>query len=515
MTIKRGVITGVIGAAILLVVSVSAVATGSAETEAGGDGAEVAMEISWLSIYPPQTDTTPVQLWLEEEFNIKIKNMRIDRANWDEQLNVRLAAGDIPDMFLLNNYRRLPQYVEQGVLAEMPMEMIRRYVPRYAARVDEANPSLWLDCVYEGKNYGIPNFWPDGETPNVPAYNGDWMRAVGVSDPPETLAELEELFTRFTYDDPDGNGRDDTYGTSARGKDGLTAAFQQVFGAFGTMPLIWTENEDGQIEFGMTGERARAAFRVLNRWYEDGLIDPEFIVANDALIIQKFTGGVIGSTDANMWYHLESSGKLGRVFQENGVELVVGKPVTGPDGASGGFTGGGGGWVQAAGIQAEEDEARMIKILQIIEALASDEETWLMVTYGEEGVHYEMVDGQPRPFPDYVQDITRGELIGAGNFYSPFIDASVFSEKYLYTPTQIAFRNEAVTGVNRIKNVATFIIPSALDYPDLGKLQNEYFIKFVTGEVDLDGGFDDFVTLWLNSGGRVLTQEVNEINASR
>ena len=53
----------------------------------------------------------------------------------------------------------------------------------------------------------------------------------------------------FTFDDPDGNGVDDTYGYI-----GITGnpdwGFSPIFGAFGTCPGIWYAKEDGTVTSG-------------------------------------------------------------------------------------------------------------------------------------------------------------------------------------------------------------------------------------------------------------------------
>jgi putative aldouronate transport system substrate-binding protein len=56
--------------------------------------AEEPINLLWLSFDPPEGDETPVQKFLEERFNVKIENMRVDRTSWTEHLNIRLARGN-------------------------------------------------------------------------------------------------------------------------------------------------------------------------------------------------------------------------------------------------------------------------------------------------------------------------------------------------------------------------------------------------------------------------------------
>ena len=100
------------------------------------------IDILWLSFYGPETDDTYVQKYLEEKFNVKLTNMIIDRQNWDDQLNPKLASGEIPDVFWVWGINELNNYVNQGILAEQFKEEIIEKMPGYAQCVEEIDPRL-------------------------------------------------------------------------------------------------------------------------------------------------------------------------------------------------------------------------------------------------------------------------------------------------------------------------------------------------------------------------------------
>ena len=45
---------------------------------------------------------------------------------------------------------------------------------------------------------------------------------------------------------------------------------------------------------------------------------------------------------------------------------------------------------------------------------------------------------------------------------------------------------------------------------NLDKLEEESFIKMVTGEIDIESGFDQFVTSWNDQGGAQIIKEISE-----
>lgn len=126
-----------------------------------------------------------------------------------------------------------------------------------------------------------PATTPPGEAAIGAAIRSDWLENLGLAVP-TTLEELEAVFYAFAQDDPDGNGQDDTYALSAGGNSGAMGRymFQSIFGIFGVNPLFWTENEEGELEYGFTTDEVKEALKLLSKWYADGLIDPEFITTD-------------------------------------------------------------------------------------------------------------------------------------------------------------------------------------------------------------------------------------------
>lgn len=482
----------------------------------GGDGGgEAPMEISWLSFNPPTTDDTPVQKYLEEKYNVKIKNMRIDRATWNDQLNPKLAAKEIPDVFYMWSDQDIRNYAQQGLLREIPQEKLRAAMPKYAEDVDTIASELWNSSLFDGKNYALPLYFFDGSLPFIPAYNGKWLKAIGYDAPPTTLEQFEDVIRKFTLNDPDGNGKQDTYGLSTNFKDGSSNAFSDVFAAFGVQPFMWVENKEGKLEYGLVTEQARQAFKKLNQWVKEGLIDPEYITSDTAKHRNDFINGKYG-VFTNMYYVANPMiGAVGKPFTEKDPanEIVMGPVLQNVDGSPGaGYSWGVKNSYIGFGVQV--DDKKEAKLLEIFNDLYSDDETYLTTSYGMEGVSYDMVDGVPQLYPDYTDPVKRGASIGAGTYYGLFNAKSIDMAHYDNTKENLEFRDKYTKGQPAISNKVTFPLPSSANFPDLSKIQVEYFVKLVSGEVNTDSGFDDFVELWKRSGGEVLTKEANEIYAS-
>lgn len=74
----------------------------------------------------------------------------------------------------------------------------------------------------------------------------------------------------------------------------------------------------------------------------------------------------------------------------------------------------------------------------------------------------------------------------------------------------VAAKLMADTKINEVNPVFFGQTPSMkLKWANLVKLEDEAFLKIVTGEEDLDY-FDEFVDTWKKTGGSDITKEVSE-----
>lgn len=486
----------------------------SASGASGGSGsaAEAPMEIKWLSLYPPEQDGNLVQKYIEEHFNVKLINVRIDRSNQLEQINLMLASGEVPDLWVIE--KGFDQYAEQGLLAELDMDTVRKHMPTHAANVDSVDPSMWERVVYKGKMLGVPRYWMEGASFYLPAYNMKWLQAVGYDHLPTTLDELVDVLRKFRNNDPDGNGKKDTYGITGTGKDFPLGAFNAIFSAYQKIPMQWSI-EDGKFVYNFTTNEVREAFRLLNQLYEEGVIDPEFITDDDAKVQEKFANQRIGVTDLGFWYHYHKDfGNVGAKASAAGVEFEVGKGVESPYGPPRALGWGPYGGPLSFGKHLENDPEKLHKIMEIVDWTLSDESAYLMTTYGQEGVHYEMKDdGTVQRIGEWTDLTHLGAKIGAGWFYSP-LNGSANVYKFDRTKEQLEFRAAKNEGTTQLRDQLTFTLSRKGEFPDLSNLENEYWVKFITGEADVDKDWDSWVGLWLRSGGQALTDEANQIYAS-
>ena len=234
---------------------------------------------------------------------LTVELVPIERPQYYELLNPRIAAGDIPDIIFLQSRNKFDTYAKQGVLYRSSIDDIKKNMPKFYQAVNEFGADVWTVSTIDGKIYGIPIMALRNTRPCTNAWRKDWLDTLGITAVPSTLQEYEDALVKIVNNDPDQNGQKDTYGFTNRGKDATGFMGASIFSAFGIFPNMWNIQPDGSIKFGITDPRAKQAFEVLNKWFKMGLIDPEFATVDNNMLKQKWVNGQVGLYAEGTYYN--------------------------------------------------------------------------------------------------------------------------------------------------------------------------------------------------------------------
>ena len=247
--------------------------------------------------------------------------------------------------------------------------------------LSQANQNILKAMKVDGKLIGIYRSRAIGRYGL--SYREDWAQAVGITEEPQTIEEVYDMLYRFTYDDPDGNGIDDTYGLEMTNYVGSLDVIQTWFGCGNG----WVEKNGTLIPVHET-EEYMDALRWLRKIYQEGLMRPDW-----PLVDSGAYGDAIKNSEAGVIVDVMGYGtKAWKYFTENKVCSVVDDSQTasmklvGPiegatlstDGYNGFFV------ITTDGAKTEED---VINCLTFLDKMC-DEEMLLLVDYGLEGITY-------------------------------------------------------------------------------------------------------------------------------
>lgn len=463
-------------------------------------------------IAPPEKDGEILK-YMSDKYDVNFEIWYVERDKWDEMVSTYFAAQEIADIIDIKGLDKLYAYVDQDLLAELKPEFLKENAPFiYNEYVNEDENHVLRYTSVGGKNYGIPSVTSNNFHKAI-VWRGDWLEKIGMESYPETLEDLEKALYAFANDDPDGNGTKDTYGISQTG-------MEMVYGAYGYLPDIWQER-DGKLVWGGVQPEIKQALETLSKWYQDGVLDPEFVTGENQggyyAFSHSFMNDRIGLTCLGDYYHwkpvfypgdsksecyLELQ-KVNPVALEN---LQFGVPVTGPEGLRGMK---GASKIAAAstvgfGVQLEDDPEKFAKVLQIYDEISSSYENYLESIFGIKGKMWDF-DAETG-FPGLLEGYDSKEVARLG------IVSGLEAPEYTYKRAQprIDWAYEKGFNIGTISDELLVPLASQAKYKDeLKKMQDELFIKIIRGEESLDA-FDVFVETWYKNGGEQMTLEANE-----
>lgn len=472
------------------------------------------LKIQWFGFneqgYLP-VDGTPIQRKLEELYNIEIENVKVDTYN-QEQVNVYLASGDPADFYYLSNPPEL--MYNSGMIRDIPIDMLETYAPAILDSLDQVERDIWSEHVtFDGKLYGIPAFSATTLVALSLGVRKDWMDNVGVTKIPETLDELEELFVKIRHEDPDNNGKKDTYALSKfqSTSEAYSTVAPYVFGAYGVKGGHWNLL-DGDLVWWAVHPQYKEALKKLADWYKKEIFDPEVALDDRTSFMTKFENGQLaGFFEWDSWHDpgLES-GPVGRMLSKNpGAEMVYIPPVKGPDGHYGSTNSPPISRTVTTYFGANTSDEKMIRLLQMLNDIYSDKDLYALVDFGFEGEDYTINEkGQYVPMPDRFTQEAITERGARRYMMRNFMNDVAM--QFRLTPSRLEMR----------EHIVDFAIVDAPDYQPafpvetaaaLTKIEQEFFWKAFVGQIsDIDKEWDSYVSQWNAAGGKAATDMANE-----
>ncbi len=489
------------------------------------------MTIRWMG-FPIDGTGKPdseIEKYIEEKFNVELEPIFITYGEYLDKKAMMLAGDDIPDVIYEFDPKHVKQDADQGFIAKLPYDMIKENAPAIFDVINKNEPRVWSYSRVDDENFGIPNLSYSGDNVTIGMWRKDWLDNVGITKTPETIDEMGEALYKFTHNDPDGNGKNDTYGMS--GSTAWNSMYVTVFGAYGAMPFNWVKTDDGKYAYGGLQPEVTETLKTLSKWYSEGIIHPDFIT--DSLAgteKEKFANGKIGFINGmGGYYEKTNATALQNLTMELNPGAVIedAPPVKGPEGKSGGFIWGKAAHIVAFGVHLEEDEAKMKKILEILDAMVSDEEVTKRVRLGEENVAYKLSDGAQTiadgidyiaPYDDATYRRESGMVndFGAPSFFMPVTPTYEAYTKYTNKESLEVYNKVAKdTKGTTDAFLKPDVLPSAAEYFEtLRTAQIKLMTDIITGKKSADDYQAEFSKLWEQYGGTVLEGETETLAKS-
>jgi putative aldouronate transport system substrate-binding protein len=427
-------------------------------------------------INPPSGDADIIRTQLEKALNVEIKmNSGTTGDDYKNQLNVRVAGGNAPDIFQVVNRQYLVDSAQKGLLLDLTPQL-QKLSKMKALVGDEA----LTKCYVDGKLYAF------SKAPNIP-YNTLWVRKDWLNNlnlkVPTTLDELFEVMKAFTEKDPDGNGKKDTYGFTG---DGI-GTFSDIFGAFGIGSPGSVYVKDGKVINSLYEPAMKDALAYIKKIIEAGVVDPEIMANSGLKHQQKAIQGKVGSLNID-WPNMTKDQFADQIKQVNPkAEWIQLSPVKGPGGALTSSFDLGSGTMFALPKSIEKDSAKLSRVIELINYV-SETDGLMLVQYGEKGKHYNLQGDKVIPTDLLAKD---------GGYFWIYQLAGRPEMDYLKVKfeKQIPYI-EFAAKAERL-NILNGLLDKPADYnpADADRYVNEEITKFIYGKRPLEQYGDFLKTL--------------------
>lgn len=397
---------------LVLCLAVPLLATGQGEKEAAAAAGPVSLELWYGAAVteagPPPPDWAVLSL-IREKLNIDL-HLTAEPSNNEDQdvkVNAAAAANALPDLFMVRR-EIWPNLVRQGLIA--PVDDLYPLMPnRTKLQYDEDSRAF---TTIDGKSYGLASPGSIAKNEGV-LIRKDWLDRLGLKVP-TTTEELMDVMKAFTFNDPDGNGKNDTWGYGAfieinNYEEGLGRRLDPFFGAFGVAGT-WNMTK-ANAGLNVRKPEYFDAVSYVRRMVDEKVIDPNWVSYKKDDFRGAWKQGRFGiMREQNAAYAAESNYSPFDKNFPNGEWIAI-DPPKGPAGK------------QSVGVYTQSYRiyavsVRAIKegkgpaIARLLEWMSSDEGYYLL-GWGQRGVNYVLdANGVPtvKGIPDEAKGFSKPEM---------------------------------------------------------------------------------------------------------
>ncbi|UUZ83657.1 extracellular solute-binding protein [Paenibacillus sp. P26] len=433
-----------------------------------------------------------VQRLIEKYTNTKLDIQWIPNAAYNDKINVMIASNDMPKMVKVQYNPTIVSSLRSDQFWE-----IGPYLKDYK-NLSAQNKQFYENISVDGKIYGVPNFSDMGRAAIV--YRKDWLDNLGLK-PPTTIDEWYNVLKAMTLNDPDKNGKNDTYGLWLfkkynEGAYSLTTRLATSLGA----PNKWAVDKDGNFTPEFMTKEYNDVLKLLKRLYDEKLINQDFAVFDSTEAEKMFDSGRAGIRIA-----VAQNGKsqADRTSKTDPKAVVDVEPIRGPQGIRvSGEPGNSGFYVFPK--SSVKTEAELRKPLAFEDKMM-DPEMANLLTRGVENKHYVKTSDNKSEYKDFT---------GFQREVKPYRDNFPYVEGYNNLPLKDTPIGEK--GVNIAKENTKYVVPNpaliltSATYNDRGGELDQMIwdaqTKFIMGKID-EAAYQAEIEKWKKAGGTKIMEE--------
>ena len=454
---------------------------------------------------------------IKKKVGVRINPVNASEKNWEERLGILVASGDVPDVFVtkgLENKEVYNKWLEDGILLCLSDHVTPEKYPNLSRQLDKFKDFTLLQ---NGKHYSLP---VDNDLSSSDAVcagqaiyiRKDWLDKLGLKEP-TTMEEFYNVAKAFRGNDPDGNGKQDTYGFCGAGVWWL----YPFINSFNTSFEFYYKDGD-QWKPECISDNMKKAASFLKKCYDEKLLDSDFLTEGSDKALENFVSGRVGMLVYNAG---PSYNKVYNQFQAaypdknpKDVFTYLKEPLEGFDGTvrvMGGYN-----FWTATAIRADISEEKRDKALALLEFLCSDEGSKLC-SLGEPNVDYKEENGKyisllPNNSSGYPIELYEKDK--SANFCHLVAHKDFrFVCENTQNPEDYKGSTAAFTKAAKVDPLYFVSVVDKVDSAEIKQLKDAVYqglATLITQSDNFDADFEAYANEWKSVGGNNYTKALNE-----
>lgn len=218
-------------------------------------------------------------------------------------ISTMIATGNIADIMVvdqktMNAMQKNDQLADlTEVYANCASDRIKDIYASYGEEILQG-------CTFDGKLMAFPETnISDGS--NLLWVRKDWMEKLGLSVP-ETIDDVKHIALTFAEENPANQEMGNiglAVSTTLYGGTGISSEYGMnlIFASFGAYPGRWLTDAEGMPVYGSVQPNVKDALGMLADWYQEGVLDRDFLIRTPDDIADLIAQGCCGIFFAPWW----------------------------------------------------------------------------------------------------------------------------------------------------------------------------------------------------------------------
>ncbi|MFC5401410.1 hypothetical protein [Cohnella soli] len=453
----------------------------------------------------PTGDDDPIKKWIDQKFNVDFNLDHVHTGDMESLLLTQFSANQAPDLLYITDKNTLLKLYNQGVILDDWTSKFEG-MPAVSKSITETSKKY---LTLDGKMIAVP----------VPAQKSDWslmirkdwLANLGLAAP-KNDQELLEVLRKFTKNDPDRNGKNDTWGISSNGGGKSLGVIKALSGMYGPDGFYLTA--DNKVSNSIIDGTHKKFLDLMRTIVKEKLIDPDWYTQSWEQKKPKVYSDKLGVD----WYPPMALIGEGSTYP-GGSNAVASKWVniefpkaseTGgkrpPEDISNGFI--------TVSAQAAKDPVKMKRIQNILDSVFYPNEGYWALRWGVgvPGIDNKMADmGNGFKYTSSGLDTVRQKNSGLYDWGTWIVTTdnvlSLEAAEPDDTIKMVMKMNSEIESQSSFPNVEGLLNldPQLLSY--LQRLQSEFDVKYI---LEKENDYDAFQKKWLSQGGQKLIDQATE-----